>query len=170
MRIPLHGLAFLAIGLAGCATGGPFAALNPFDSDRQFDPKSAPIANTAAATRADAVGSAVIAQCRTEFPVKPGIFAIGFKEPMIFHQTSGMIVLSDGLVERCVTDDELAAVICYELGKMAAEQAEKATSRSDLDVPPDPRLSNDVVGGGYSADMTRRAEDNAERREVMRSR
>ena len=60
MRMQLHGLALVAFGLAGCAGtdgGDPFAALNPFRPDRRFDPKSAPAANTQAATRADAVAA-----------------------------------------------------------------------------------------------------------------
>ena len=161
MRIPLHGLALFACGLAGCAqfdARDPFASINPFGPERRFDPGAAPVANTQAATRADAVASAVIAQCRTELPDKPVVMTIGLKEPMIFHQRSGLLVLSDGLVERCGTDDELAAVICYELGKMAAEQ-DKGPVRSDSDTPPAPRLSADVVGGGYSPDMTRLAEE-----------
>ena len=100
-----------------------------------------------------------IAHGRAELPEKPIILTVGVKEPMIFHQRSGMLVLSDGLVERCVTDEELAAVISYELGKMAAEQAEKSGPRSEGDVPPAPRLASDVVGGAYSADMTRLAEE-----------
>jgi hypothetical protein len=162
MRNPLHGLALLACGLAGCASfdaRDPFAALNPFGPDRRFDPDAAPVANTQATTRAHAVASAVIAQCRNELPDKPLISTIGVNEPMIFHQRSGNLVLSDGLVERCRTDDELAAVICFELGKMAAEQSDKGGPRGDSDTPPAPRLSADVVGGGYSPDMTRLAEE-----------
>lgn len=172
MRNPLHGIALVACGLAGCASfdaRDPLAAINPFSPERRFDPNAAPAANTQAATRADAVASAVIAQCRTELPDKPVVMTIGRKEPMIFHQRSGSLVLSDGLVERCGTDDELAAVICYELGKMAAEQADRGPVRGDSDTPPAPRLSADVVGGGYSPDMTRLAEEAKYSRRAPRS-
>jgi len=172
MRNPLHGLALVACGLVGCASfdaRDPLAAINPFSPERKFDPSTAPAGNTQAATRADAVASAVIAQCRTELPDKPVVMTWGLKEPMIFHQRSGMLVLSDGLVERCRTDDELAAVICYELGKMAAEQADRGPVRGDSDTPPAPRLSADVVGGGYSPDMTRLAEEAKYSRRAPRS-
>src|SRR5262245_1437369 len=172
MRIPLHGLALVAGGLTGCASfdaRDPFAALNPFGSERRFDPNAAPVANTQAATRADAVASAVIAQCRTELPDKPLIMTIGVNDAMIFHERAGRLVLSDGAVERGRTDDELAAELCHERGKMAVEQAEKGAVRGDSDAPPAPRLAADVVGGGYSPDMTRLAEEAKFSRRAPRS-
>jgi Peptidase family M48 len=172
MRNSMRCLAFVVVGLAGCASNGsndPFALRNPFDSERRFDPKSAPAANTQLATRAHTVGTTLIAEAKADLPERPVILTIGVKEPMIFHQRSGLIVLSDGLVERCATDEDLAAVICFELGKMAAEHTEKNPSRGESDMPPAPRLTSDVVGGAYSADMTRLAEEAKYDRRVPRA-
>lgn len=146
-----------ALGLAGCAKDGRdgFALRNPFQADRGPDPNTLPPASTLAATRVTAVGSAVVAKNKDALDAKPVFFTMGIREVEISHDKSGMVFLSEGLVERCPTDTELAAAICHELGKMAAEQAPKAGDRESLA----PRLSRDVVGGTYEPDMTRLAEE-----------
>ena len=118
------GLVCLALGLAGCARDGrdAFAFRNPFDTDRGPDTAKLPAASTRAATRVNAVGSEVAAKNKDALGVKPVFFTMGVPEVEISHHKSGMVILSEGLVERCPTDAELAAVICHELGKLAAEQ------------------------------------------------
>lgn len=157
MRTPWHaGLACLILGLAGCATDGRdgFALRNPFATDRGPDPHSLPPASTLAATRVNAVGSAIAAKNKDALGVTPVFFTMGVREAEISHQRSGMVILSEGLVERCPTDAELAAVICHELVKLAAEH-DRAGDRE----PGGPRLTRDVVGGTYEPDMTRLAEE-----------
>jgi hypothetical protein len=153
-------LACLAFGLAGCvgdgSEGNPWKLKNPFTAEAQLDPKDAPVANTKAATRADAIASAVIAANRSELPDGLVLMTVGFKEPMLFHQASAVWV-SEGLVERCVTDAELAAAISHELGKIAAARPKKA-SRNEEDLPPTVPGPPDVVGAGHTADMTAAAE------------
>jgi hypothetical protein len=157
-RRPL-GLVCLALSLAGCAgTGGdPFAFKSPFGKDRPFDAASAPTASAQAATRVHAVGSAVVSKNADDLSEKPIFMTIGLKEPMIFHRGAGQIVVSEALVDRCPTDDELAAVICWELGKVAAAHPPERRTLNDP-VPAGP-LARDVVGGAYEPDMTRLAEE-----------
>ena len=65
--------------------------------------------------------------------------------------------MSEGLVELCPTDAELAAVICHELGKMAAK-GNRPGARGDGDLPLAPPPLSDVVGSGGSPDQTHLAE------------
>jgi hypothetical protein len=154
---PSLGLVCLALALAGCA-GGPLAGRNPFAGDeRRFDPSEAPTASTKAASRVHAVGSAVVGANAADLSEKPVFMTIGLKEPMIFHRGAGQIVISEALVDRCPTDAELAAVLCWELGKIAALHPPER--RTDTDPVPAGPLARDVVGGTYEADMTRLAEE-----------
>src|SRR5262245_33865968 len=147
----------LTLAMAGCA-GGPLAGRNPFaKAERPFDAAEAPTASTKAASRVYAVGSAVVAANAADLTEKPVFMTIGLKEPMIFHRGAGQIVISEALVDRCPTDDELAAVICWELGKVAAAHPPERRSMNDP-VPAGP-LARDVVGGSYEPDMTRLAEE-----------
>ena len=129
----------LTLGLAGClgdeSGRDPFALRNPFRDERRFDPSSA-AASAKAATQVHTVGSAVVAANSTDFPSKPVFLTIGLPEPMVFHQGTGQIVVSEGLVNRCGSEAELAAVICHELGKMAAEHPGKGPPRPERDLPP----------------------------------
>jgi predicted Zn-dependent protease len=147
-----------ALGLTGCAKDGrdAFAFRNPFQADRDPDPGKLPPGSTLAATRVNAVGSAIAAKNEAALGMKPIFFTMGVPEVEISHNKSGMVILSEGLVERCPTDAELAAVMCHELGKMAAENG---SGRRDNAEPSGPRLARDVVGGTYEPDLTRLAED-----------
>ncbi len=158
------GLTGLTIGLTGCVGDGsadkPWAFRNPFQTEQSFDVAKAPTASVKAATRVHAIGSDVAAANAADLSAKPVFLTIGLPEPMLFHQGSGQVVISEGLVERCRTDAELAAVLSHELGKLAANKPAKAAPRPERDLPPDVPLSADVVGAGYTqADMTRVAEE-----------
>lgn len=166
MRAVWHlGLVCLVSTIVGCAGDGDqdaFAFRNPFRSERGFDPTKAPEASTNAATRVHAVGNDVLAKNGGDFRDKPAFLTVGLKEPMIFHRSSrgvDSVIISEGLVERCATDAELAAAICFELGKISSEKPEFGGSRGDKELPYSPRLASDVIGNGSSADMTRQAEE-----------
>lgn len=163
MRRSWRGLLCLTVGLAGClgdeSGRDPFTLRNPFRDERRFDPSSAPVASARAATQAHTVGSAVVAANSADLPSKPLFLTIGLPEPMVFHQGAGQIVVSEGLVNRCTSDAELAAVICHELGKIAVEHPAKGAPRPERDLPPPSPTTPDVVGATYSADMTRVAEE-----------
>ena len=147
-----------ALGMTGCATDGRdgVALRNPFQTDRRPDPGKLPPASTLAVTRVNAVGSAITAKNEAALGTKPIFFTMGVPEVEISHDKSGMVFVSEALVERCPTDTELAAVICHELGKMAAESGSGRRGNAE---PSGPRLTRDVVGGSYEPDLTRLAED-----------
>jgi hypothetical protein len=148
----LLALVMLALGLAGC-TGNGFRDL--FERDKGPDLSKMPTASTRAATRVHTVASEVVAQNKGSVGVTPVFSTIGVPEVEISHTKSGHVILSEGLVDRCPTDTELAAVICQELGRLAADNA--PVRGSDFDSSP--RVGRDVVGGTYEPDMTRLAEE-----------
>jgi hypothetical protein len=154
-------LAGLLLTLAGCVADDfdneQWALRNPFRSEPGFNPAAAPKASPIAATRVHSIGSAIVHANKADLQTTPVFSTVGLKEPMIFHRSGGNVVLSEGLVELCPTDAELAAVICSELGKMAAKE-NRAGARGDGNLPPAPPPPSDVVGAGHSADMTRVAE------------
>ncbi|HEX3146860.1 MAG TPA: M48 family metalloprotease [Gemmataceae bacterium] len=155
MRTRLYpGLVCFVLGLAGCAWDGS-ALRNPFNFDREPDTSKLPPASTRAATRVIAIGSEIATQNKDDLGVTPIFFTMGVREVEISHSKSGMVILSEGLVDRCATDADLAAVICHELGKLAAEHGPRRVA--ELDAPPAPRLAPDVVGGGDGPDQTRLA-------------
>jgi hypothetical protein len=156
-----HGLVLIAVTLCGCVTdrdGEPFALRNPFKNQNEFDPSKAPAAATRTATRVVTVGKEVLAANEQSLGLNPVFFTSGVRDVEVFHKGTSMIVISEGLVDRCQTDAELAAVICHELGKMAAER-ERSPSRPVAELPPAPRGPGDIVGAGHSADMTGMAAD-----------
>jgi hypothetical protein len=159
LRRGLVGLSVAAV--AGCVTEGPDRGTfkNPFASEKPTPPFG-PAGSAPIATRVHAIGTSIVAANKADFAgTKPVFFTMGDKEPMLFHRADGGIVITEGLVEKCATDEELAAVLCHELGQFAAKYAERNPGRSaDHDLPPAPILTHDVVGGGAGPDRTREAE------------
>ncbi len=80
-----------------------------------------PEASVAVAARVDQVGRQLIGQ-NPFLGVEPTFHTYGRKEPEITHPTLDGVMVTEGLVLRCETDDELAAVLAIELSKMAAER------------------------------------------------
>ncbi|HVK14509.1 MAG TPA: M48 family metalloprotease [Gemmataceae bacterium] len=158
LRRGLVGLSVAAA--AGCVTEGPDRGKfkNPFAAE-QPAPPFGPAGSAPVATRVDTIGTGIVAANKADFQgTKPVFYTLGLKDPMIFHRSDG-VVISEGLVEKCTTDEELAAVLCHELGRFAARYAERTPGRSaDTDLPPAPALTRDVVGGGGGPDRTREAE------------
>jgi hypothetical protein len=155
------GLVGLCLGAAtGCVTEGPDRGKfrNPFETEKPAPP-AGPAGSAAAASRVHAIGAELVSKNKPDFAgTKPVFFTIGVPEPMIFHRADGAIVVSEGLVEKCPTDAELAAVLCHELGEYAAKHAERNPGGAEHDLPPAPMLTHDVVGGGGGPDRTRDAE------------
>lgn len=93
---------------------------------------------TAACARVDEVSKFILKQ--NPFPgIEPVVQTFGVKDPILFHRGTGELFLSEGLVERCKTDEELAAVLCSEMGQMKAEKL--AAKRVGLDPEGDPPQS-----------------------------
>jgi hypothetical protein len=73
-----------------------------------------------AAERVDHVGSDLLTATAIGIP-DIDFFTIGSKETELYHQNGRMLYISEGLVNKCKTDDELAAVLATEVGRMTAE-------------------------------------------------
>jgi hypothetical protein len=159
----------LAVACGGCTQGSlwPDAPLGAV-VDRPFASaptgpmpsfKQAP-ATEAAARRVNDVAQRVLA-ANADLPVKPLILAVGKPEPEIFHQDTTALYVSEGLVSRCATEAQLAAVLCNELGKMVSTRqallALKAR-QSDRQTPVALPIGRDDNGSFGAADATQRAE------------
>jgi hypothetical protein len=85
--------------------------------------------------------------------VEPSFQTYGRKEPEIFHPDPHGVFITEGLVERCKTDAELAAVLATELGKMSAERraADRMHIPDPLQTPGD--SGGTLMAGGVSSDQ-----------------
>jgi hypothetical protein len=163
----------LILAVVGCFTDGTGTLLvspDSFDGTTRLptNVKKAP-ATEEAAKRALTVGQKVLA-ANPQLGTRPLIFTIGGPEPEIFHTPSGQIFLTDGLVRKCTTDGQLAAVLCHELAKMSADRDElvnAALKAPDHGGPDDGRPGPDYRPGFGGADglrLTDLAKDEQEKR------
>ncbi|MFN4261809.1 MAG: hypothetical protein ACK4RK_21215 [Gemmataceae bacterium] len=117
-------------------------------------------ANTETAARVDALGRDIIA-ANPQIGIRPLFRTIGSPHPEIFHLGSTELLISEGLVQQCASDAQLAAILCHELGKMVSEKEGAVDARSrlpDREPPVDMRVGNDGGGSFGYADQTRQAE------------
>lgn len=165
MSLTLRRVVIAMVLGTSCGCVGPDGKAElPWDREarrpkRDNDTANAPIASAKAATRVHAIGASVVAANSNDFPTKPIFFTAGLAEPMLFSKKDGQVVISEGLVNRCTTDEELAAVLAIELGRITAKEQQESNNRNDNDIPPAPRLTSDIVGSGMAPDMTRMAEE-----------
>jgi predicted Zn-dependent protease len=102
-------------------------------------------ASTAAAARVDAIGRTLLS-ANPQTGLRPLFVTIGAPQPEVFHRGTADIDITEGLVNQCATDGQLAAILCQELGKMVAEREALACARSrrGSDEPmPAVRITND---------------------------
>lgn len=121
--------------------------------------KQAPKATQEIALRVDRVGKKILT-ANPRINQKVVFFALGVPHEEIFHQSNkdvGSVYITEGLVKQCKNDDELAAVLSEELGKMVAEQmvrARPAPPPLSAAIMLNPPISSDVGGAIGSADRT----------------
>jgi hypothetical protein len=72
------------------------------------------------AERVDEVGSDLLTATGLGIP-DISFYSLDGNEAELFHRDPKTLFISEGLVSRCRTDDELAAVLATEMGKMTAE-------------------------------------------------
>lgn len=152
---------------AGCTNDGEFSVRkslglgdSPPNAVKTPAPKELPPASLEVAERVELVGRKVVAG-NTFMGIEPLFSTVGVKESVLFHRGTEQLFVSEGLVEKCKSDAELAAVLCAELGQMVAEKrAAKAVGRGDVDPIPDASHggSNTFAGGGAAFDAGRQAE------------
>lgn len=93
------------------------------------------------AERVESLGRKIMVQ--NTFPgIDPLFHTVGVSEPMLFHRGSAELFISEGLVARCQTEEELAAVLCSELGQMKAEK--QSAQRVGRDTEPFPEIGKDA--------------------------
>ncbi len=108
--------------------------------------------------RVELLGRRIIAQ-NVFTGLEPAFVAFGIPETVLFHRGTEAIFISEGLVKKCKTEAELAAVLCSELGQMMAEKRGVRRNGSDRDTIPDSALPGGVtVAGGTPADLGHEAE------------
>jgi hypothetical protein len=139
------------VGMAsGCATDegavqrvpdSPFGApvVPPAPTRASFAP-----ASTAAAARVDTIGRGILG-ANPQTGLRPLFVTIGAPQPEIFHRGTADIDITEGLVNQCASDGQLAAILCQELGKMVAEREALSSPRSRVNDGPPPavRITND---------------------------
>jgi hypothetical protein len=164
----------LAAACAGCTTADLPTWLNP-DPDPLGTVPNRPFTSTptgpaptivhaaateAATRRVNDVGQRLLA-ANAELPVRPVFLGIGSPDPQIFHRDTTAIYVSDGLVSKCATEAQLAAVVASELGKMVSTReallALKAR-RGERDRPAGLMVGTESGGTFGPADGTRLAE------------
>jgi hypothetical protein len=162
--------ASLALVLCGCFPEERKSLLvpTPLGNTPQL-PSTAPVAHapaTEAVARRVLVVSRKVLEANRGIGMNPAFITAGTPQPEIFHQPgkgtqSGQIVISEGLVQRCKTDGQLAAILCQELGKMVAEREALVPGSTRMPGEPMPiyvPVGNDAGGVFGSPDGTRMME------------
>lgn len=93
------------------------------------------------AGRVEGLGRQILTQ-NTFTGLDPLFHTVGVKEPVLFHRGHGELFISEGLVSRCKSDAELAAILCSELGRMKAER--HGARRAGRDTDPFPEVGKDA--------------------------
>lgn len=124
-------ITLLAFGISGCLTDGkdPFgrASRTPIPAREKL-----PKGSLEAASRVDSIGRQIRA-ANPDISVDPLFLTIGVPSVTAFHRGTTEVYVSDGVVERCKTDGELAAVLCNELARMMVE----AQAQGKVKPPPE---------------------------------
>ena len=135
---------------------------NPFGSpvQSQVTRSALPPASIQAAARVDSLGRRIVA-ANPQLGVQPLFRTIGAPQPEILHQGTSEIDITEGLVNQCHTDGQLAAVLASELGKMVSEREFLAGPQArapEREPPMEVRIGNDNAGSFGPADQLHRAE------------
>jgi len=116
-------------------------------------------ATVAIAARVDGLGRRIL-NANPEIGIRPLMTAVGKKEVGVFHHGTSGVFVTEGLADQCRTDDELAAVLCVEIGRMIAEREAKIAPslREYREERPDLPRMTDTLGASHTADQTDVAE------------
>ncbi|MFO0876844.1 MAG: M48 family metalloprotease [Gemmataceae bacterium] len=98
--------------------------------------------------------------------MRPVVMTVGAPHPEIFHRGGGaegyQIFITEGLVKLCKNDDELAALLAMELGKMVSERealAPPSARGTEERPPPRESIGSDVTGTFGPPDGTLQMEE-----------
>lgn len=161
MRLPLLVVALTAAGCLGpeqATSLVPAGLTPPADPAVRSSVSYAP-ASIEAAARVDTLGRTLVA--RNKVGLKPVFRTIGSPQPEIFHVGQAEVDVTEGLVNQCKNEGELASALCMELGKMVSEREALAgpqARRPSREPPQEVRVGNDNAGTFGPADQTHLAE------------
>jgi hypothetical protein len=147
VRILVAPLLLSAVGCLGADSGNLLVPSNPFPNGVAGQPappqKALPPATQEAATRVALVGQKVLA-ANEQLGFHPGFRTIGAPDVAILHRGTAEVIVTEGMVKKCETEGQLAAVLCAELGRMASEREAAAAVEARRPRPePPPRLTLD---------------------------
>ncbi len=156
----------LVLSLAGClptVDETPQVGFDPFGKSTTAAPVQQRQVNYAPASeelsrRVDCIGRGLLAK-NPQIGMKPLFATIGSPDVEIFHKDTSMVWVTAGLVQKCKTEADLAAVLSLELGKMVSEreaQAPQKTRQPDTLPPITMPIGNDRYPG--NSDLTALAE------------
>jgi hypothetical protein len=152
-------------------TSGPTGSTSFSIPRKLLDPNRAPPATQAEARRVDELGKKIVAANKHLNP-SLAFLTIGGADEELFHQDAKAIIITEKLSRKCSTDEELAAVLCMELGRMMAErerltnpQMRQPGGGPSMDVP----VGNDYRNMYGGPDQTRLVELTKYDREHRRS-
>ncbi len=155
--------AWLLLGLTGCVPGSAETSLvssNPFTGPLPTNARVAKFeerpASKEAAVRVAQIGRKVVA-ANPQLGLNPVFSVIGSDSDEVFHRGTAQIIFTEGLVKKCASDGQVAAILCNELGKMVAEREAEYVRGPDLG-PPMAAPVGDSGGIFGSPDGTRAAE------------
>ena len=139
-------VSLLAIAAAGCS---PEDLLHRGAvANKAIDTSAYPAARPEASARVHELGEALLGQ-NPFLGVAPVFYVVGRKEPEVYHADGSGLLLTEGLVDACRSDDELSAVIALELGKMSAEaRTSKRMRLTDAPATPAGSAANGSPGSG----------------------
>lgn len=147
--------AVVVLALCGCQESRFFRTARGF-VNRPVTTAGAREPDLAASARVDQVGRQILS-ANVFCGIDAGFQTLGDDGPVLFHRGQQSVFISDTLVNRCKTDDELAAVLCHELGNMVAEKR-NATKMGYADPIMAITLTNSGEAQGITGDQFRLAE------------
>ena len=160
----MNRLAALVAGAALlCSTGCTHDAWSVskamgWDEPKTPAAKDLPPGQLETAARVESVGRKLLGHT-TFAGVEPLFHTFGVKESFLFHRGTEELMISEGLVAQCKTDEQLAAVLSAELGQMIAEKrGARSVGRNVDPIPAVGDGGNPVAGGGTRYDSNREAE------------
>jgi hypothetical protein len=159
-RAPL-GLVLLAV--TGCVSNPAtqLVSSNPFSTAAAPPPAQVSYAPASeeAAKRIGVVGEKLVT-ANPQLGLHPLFRTVGMPHPEVFHRGAAELYVTEGLAKQC-NDEQLAAVLATELGKMVSEreQARAADLRAAEHEPPPPMfVGADAASSRGPADLTHMAE------------
>lgn len=141
----------LMLGLAGCADVLGERSVNGMVNKEILTPKVSD-ASVESAARVDKIGRQLLAGSPF-LGVEVAFQSIGHKEPELFHHDAHGLFISEGLIDRCKSNDQLAAVLASEIGHMVAES--RRTERMNLPEPMLPVAHGTKLDGTTDFDPSR---------------